>query len=345
MTLKNSIKTVSVIGAGSWGTGLAAILSGKKGFKIRLWAYEKEVADSIRKFHENKIFLPGVPLSDSIMVSSSMEETLDKTDLLIFAVPSHVARPVLKDISLYLKKGVPVISATKGIENETLMLPSQIMDEVFPKKFHSSIGVLSGPTFAKEIILKQPTAAVLAVRNYPLAVSLQKKLTTPYFLLYLSKDLLGVQLGGALKNVIAIATGCSDGLGFGDNSRAALITRGLSEIIRLGVAMGAKKETFAGLSGIGDLILTATSHQSRNYTVGHKIGQGIPLSKIFSGTKTVAEGVRTTLSAYHLARRYKVATPIIEQLYYILYKNKDPKKAVAELIYRAVHARGEKLEF
>ncbi len=344
MDFKKSIKNIAIMGAGSWGTGLAALLS-EKDFKIRLWAYEEEVVQSIRSFNENKVYLPGVPLPSSLFATSSIEEAMEGADLVLFVVPSHAARSVLKEMARYLKPGVPILSATKGIENKTLLLPTQIMEEVLPGKCHPYIGALSGPTFAKEIILKQPTAAVVAIRNSRLAVLLQKNLTTSSFIVYVSKDLLGVQLGGALKNVIAIATGCSDGLGFGDNSRAALITRGLSEIIRIGMAMGAKKETFAGLSGIGDLILTATSHQSRNYSVGYKVGKGIPISEILSGTKSVAEGVKTTLSAYHLAKRLGVETPIIEQLYFILYKNKDPKKAVAELIYRAAHSKKEKLEF
>ncbi len=344
MSPPKPVKTIAVIGAGSWGTALAAIFSEKK-IKTRLWAYEKEVLDSIQKFKENKMYLPGVPLSPDLRVTCSISEAVDGSDLILFVVPSHAARPVLKEISLHLKKEIPIISATKGIENETLLLPTQMMQEIFPKRFHRYLGVLSGPTFAKEILLKQPTAAVLAMKNFDLAASLQKKLTTSSFIVYLSKDVIGAQLGGALKNVIAIATGCSDGLGLGDNSRAALITRGLSEIIRLGTAMGAKKETFSGLSGIGDLILTATSRQSRNYSLGYQIGKGIPVARILSETKSVAEGVKTTLSAYHLSKRYRVAAPIIEQLYYILYKNKDPKKAVAELIYRAAHSRGKKLEF
>lgn len=344
MNLKETFKNLTILGAGSWGTGLAALLS-EKYFNIRLWAYEEEVVHSIRDFNENKIYLPGVPLSPSLFVTSSIEEAVKDADLILFVVPSHAARAVLKELALYLKPGIPILSATKGIENKTLLLPTQIMGEVLPKKCHPFIGVLSGPTFAKEIILKQPTAAVIAIRNSRLAILLQKQLTTSSFIVYLTRDLIGVQLGGALKNVIAIATGCSDGLGFGDNSRAALITRGLSEIIRIGIAMGAKKETFAGLSGIGDLILTATSHQSRNYTVGYKVGKGVPISEILSGSKSVAEGVKTTLSAYHLAKQLGVETPIIEQLYLILYKKKDPKKAVAELIYRAAHSKKEKLEF
>jgi len=337
-------KTISIIGAGSWGTGLAALLS-EKNFKIRLWAFEEEVVHSIQHFNENKIYLPGVHLDSSLLATNSIEEALNNTDLVLFVVPSHAARTVLKEMALYLKPGIPILSATKGIENKSLLLPTQIMQQVLPKKCHSYIGALSGPTFAKEIILKQPAAAVLSIRNSKLAIQLQRTLTTSSFIVYFSKDLLGIQLGGALKNVIAIATGCSDGLGYGDNTRAALITRGLSEIIRLGIAMGAEKETFAGLSGIGDLILTATSNQSRNYSVGYKVGKGIPVADILSGIKSVAEGVKTTLSAYHLARRLKVKTPIIEQLYLILYKKKDPKKAVAELIYRAAHSKKEKFEF
>ncbi|MBI1824209.1 MAG: NAD(P)-dependent glycerol-3-phosphate dehydrogenase [Nitrospirae bacterium] len=344
MQFPKQLKTISIIGAGSWGTGLAALLS-EKSFNIRLWAFEEETVQSIHDLRENKIYLPGVPLSSSIQVTSSMEEALENSDLVLFVVPSHAARSVLVKIARFIKPGTPVLSATKGIENKTLLLPTQIMREILPKKCQSYIGALSGPTFAKEIILKQPTAAVLAIHDSRLAIFLQTHLTTSSFIIYVSKDILGVQIGGALKNVIAIATGCSDGLGFGDNSRAALITRGLSEIIRLGVAMGAKKETFAGLSGIGDLILTATSHQSRNYSVGYQVGKGSAVREIIGGSKSVAEGVRTTLAAYHLAKRFKIKTPIIEQLYLILYKNKEPRKAVDELIYRAAHSKKEKLEF
>ena len=338
------IQTISVIGAGSWGTALATLLC-EKHSAVRLWAYEKEVVDAIRLTQENKRFFPGIKLPSAVTATNSLQEALSGTDLVIFVVPSHAARSVLKEMVPHLKQPVPIISATKGIENDTLLLPTQIMREILPSKFHSKMGVLSGPTFARELAGRQPTAAVLATRNRLLSLPLQKQLTTSHFIVYLSTDLIGVQIGGALKNVIAIATGCSDGLGFGDNSRAALITRGLSEIIRLGVALGGKKETFAGLSGIGDLILTATSKQSRNYSVGYKIGLGIPLSTILQESPGVAEGIKTTLSVHHLSRKYGVDMPIIQQLYMILYKNKDPKEAVRELIYRAAHARGKKLEF
>ncbi|HXN07169.1 MAG TPA: NAD(P)H-dependent glycerol-3-phosphate dehydrogenase [Nitrospiria bacterium] len=343
MSSSYQFKRASVIGAGSWGTALAILLSSKG--EVRHWAFEKEVAETINRDRENKTYFPGVVIPLGVKATNSLEEALADTDLVIFVVPSHAARSVLSQMVPFLRKPVPFISATKGIENNTLLLPTQIMKEVLPRPFHARLCALSGPSFAREIAQNQPTAVVLATGNKTLALPLQKHLTSAHFIVYLSTDIVGVQIGGALKNVIAIATGCSDGLGFGDNSRAALITRGLSEIIRLGSALGAKKETFAGLSGIGDLILTATSRQSRNYSVGFKIGKGIPMSQITGESPSVAEGIKTSFSVHQLSKKLRVDMPITEQLYKILYENKEPKKAVDELIYRAAHARGKKLEF
>ena len=344
MSNRYRFNSVTVIGAGSWGTALALLLS-EKGLRVTLWAYEEEVVESINRKHENTLYLPGFSLNPEIRATGSMKEAVRSSSLVLFAVPSHAARSVLTELAAVLKEPLPLLSATKGIENGTLLLPIQIMKEILPAKFHGFLGVLSGPTFAKEIILKQPAAAVLAMRQPLLAAGLQKALTTPSFLIYLSRDVTGVQVGGALKNVIAIASGCSDGLGLGMNARAALITRGLSEMIRLGCAMGAKRETFAGLSGIGDLILTATSPLSRNYSSGYRIGQGIPVAEAGNSSRFVAEGFKTTLSAYHLARKLRVKAPITEELYQVLYRQKDPKKAVTELIERAARSKREKFEF
>ncbi len=324
---------IAVIGAGSWGTTLANLLA-EKGFRIDLWVREEEVLKQIKEERENKVFLPEIKLSERINPVSSFEEALYRKDLLVIAVPSHVLRDVLLKLKPYLSEGIPLVFATKGIENKTLMLSSQIMEDVLeldPKKYFACI---AGPSFAKEVARRCPTAVTVACNDVSLGKELQKIFYTEYFRVYLIKDIIGAQLGGALKNVIAIAAGVSDGLEFGSNARAALITRGLAEIIRLGEAMGADPRTFSGLAGVGDLVLTCTGDLSRNRTVGLKIGKGMRLEQIVKGMKMVAEGIRTTRSAYELSKRMNVEMPITEQVYRILYEGKDPKEAVRELMTR-----------
>ena len=258
---------VAVIGAGAWGTTLARLLA-DTGLHVRLWAYEREVVEAIRHKHENTLFLPGVRLPTSLSPTISLGEALQDRELLVFAVPSHAARAVLRQIGPLLSGPIPLVSATKGIEEGTFQLMSQVIQETLPPGMHRSLAFLSGPSFAAEVCRGQPTAVVLAGEDVELVRRLQALLMTPFFRVYAGTDLIGVQLGGALKNVMALAAGVVDGLGLGHNTRAALITRGLAEMVRLGTAMGADPRTFYGLSGVGDLVLTCTGALSRNYTVG-----------------------------------------------------------------------------
>ncbi len=329
------MENIAVIGGGGWGTALAYLLA-DKGYTVRLWVYEKELAGDIRNTRENKLYLPGVELPENIAATSSLDEALAGSGIIVFVVPSQAARSVLKQMSDLVGKDSVLVSCTKGIENDSLMLMSDVIRDVFPVTYHRRLMFLSGPSFAEEVSKRLPTAVSLAGYDSQLCSKTQKILTTPYFKVFTSADVTGVQLGGALKNVIALASGGADGLGFGHNTRAALITRGLAEITRLGVAMGADPVTFAGLSGMGDLVLTCTGHLSRNRMVGYKIGQGIKLSEILDNMKTVAEGVRTTRSAYELAKRYNVRMPIVEQIYAVLFEDKDPRKAVSDLMEQDV---------
>jgi len=325
---------ISVIGAGAWGTSLARHLA-NKGFPVRLWAFEPEVVEAIQRKHENTVFLPGVPLPASLMVTGSMEEAVDRLDLLIFAVPSHAARSVLRQLGTLLPYAVPIISATKGIEEDTFKLISQVMQDVLPSYLHRTILVLSGPSFATEVCQDQPTAVVLAGQETSRVRSLQGLFMTPHFRVYAGSDMTGVQLGGALKNVMALAAGAVDGLKLGHNARAALITRGLTEMIRLGVACGADPKTFYGLSGVGDLVLTCTGPLSRNHTVGVRLGRGERLADILKDSHAVAEGVRTSKATAGLAHRCKVDMPIVQAVCAVLFEDKSPRLAVSELMERA----------
>ncbi len=324
---------IAVIGAGSWGTTLADLLA-TKGFKVDLWVREKEIYQQIREKRENKVFLPGIRLSERITPVMSFEEALDKKELAVVAVPSHVLRSVLRQMKPYIRDEIPFVFATKGIENDTLMLVSQIVEDVLSWNISRYFACIAGPSFAKEVACRFPTAVTIACRDLNLGRRLQELFFTEYFRVYLIEDIIGAQLGGALKNVIAIAAGASDGLNFGSNARAALITRGLAEIMRLGVAMGAEQRTFFGLAGMGDLVLTCTGELSRNRTVGFKIGKGMKLEEIISGMKMVAEGIKTAKAAYALSKKMAVEMPITEQVYQILYEGKDPKDAVKELMTR-----------
>jgi glycerol-3-phosphate dehydrogenase (NAD(P)+) len=327
-------KRVTVIGGGAWGTTLAFLLA-DKGHPVKLWLYENELAQKIQRDRENSLYLPGVKLPYSITATNSFEEAIAGCELILFVVPSHVARSVLTQLAPYLPAGVPIVCATKGIETESLMLMSEVLKDVLPVDRHSQFAFLSGPSFAKEVCLRLPTAVSLAATDHDLAVKLQAILATAYFKVFTTTDVVGVQVGGALKNVIALAAGGADGMGFGTNTRAALITRGLVEIMRLGVAMGAQARTFYGLSGMGDLVLTCTGELSRNRNVGFKIGQGMKLSAILAEMKTVAEGVNTAQSAYQLAQKHQIKMPIVEQIYAVLFQDKNPREAVTDLMEQA----------
>jgi len=320
---------IAVIGAGSWGTTLACLLS-NKGYDISLWVYEKDLAEKINRSRMNSLYLPDITLPSNVRVTHWIDEALKKARYVLNVIPTQYVRSVFKEAIPYIPDEAVIINASKGIEKGTLLTVSSILKELSAHP----VAVLSGPSFAKEVIKKLPTAVTLATEDDNTRLLLQEVFTTDYFRVYTHDDILGVELGGALKNVIAIASGISDGLELGHNARAALITRGLIEMRRLGVAMGAKEETFSGLSGLGDLVLTCTADLSRNYTVGIKLAQGIKLADILSETKMVMEGVTTAESAYELSKKYNIETPIIEQVYQVLYKDKDPAFAVNDLMNR-----------
>jgi glycerol-3-phosphate dehydrogenase (NAD(P)+) len=327
------ISRIAVIGAGSWGTTLANILA-ENGAGVHLWVREPEVLEHIEATGINETFLPGVVLSKGIRARKSYENALDGAELVLMAVPSHVFREVLTGVKQFLRPRMAVLSATKGIENETLLTMAEVAAEVLPGEFVETFSCISGPSFAKEVSQKHPTAVTIACKNLEHAERLQRLLHREFLRVYVTQDLMGVQLGGALKNVIAIAAGAADALGFGHNARAALITRGLAEMTRLGVTMGANPLTFAGLAGIGDLVLTCAGDLSRNRSVGIKIGSGMTLQAITESMDMVAEGVKTTRSAYQLAQKMGVDMPITSEVYHILYQGKDPREAVRDLMTR-----------
>lgn len=324
---------ISVIGAGSWGTTIANLLA-EKGYDVSLWAYEQEIVDEIRRNNMNSVYLPGIHLSGNIEVTGSIQDALKKARYVLNIVPTQFTRSVFIDAARFIRDDAVIISAAKGIEHSSLLTCSSILEELLTKP----VAVLSGPSFAAEVANKIPTAVTIAAHDRDTALLLQDIFNTDYFRVYTNTDVLGVELGGALKNVMAIASGISDGLGLGASTRAALITRGLAEMIRLGVAMGAKEKTFGGLSGLGDLVLTCTSKLSRNYTVGYKLGTGEALTDILSNMKMVAEGVATSESAYGLSRKFNVEMPIVEQIYQVIKKDKRPVEAVRELMTRSLKA-------
>lgn len=332
-------KNIGVIGAGSWGTTLADLLA-KKGHSVKLWAYEPELVAEMRASGINHLFLPGINLSPSLTFTNSLAEAVGGKDLLLFVVPSQVLRGVLKEAIPRISESAAIVSASKGIEVTTLMAVSQVYEELLPPPLFRRFAVLSGPSFAREVAQEMPTAVVAAADDEGVARQVQEAFNCRFFRVYTNSDVMGVELGGALKNVIAIAAGIADGLGFGYNTRAALITRGLAEITRLGLAMGARPETFAGLAGMGDLVLTCTGDLSRNRTVGIQLGQGASLKEILGEMRMVAEGVKTTESTWQLAQRMKVDMPITEQVYRVLYEGKSARAAVIELMTRDLKAEG-----
>ncbi len=336
---KTDLNNVSVIGAGSWGTALA-ILLGRKGVKTLLWGRRPEFVDELARHRENRTYLPGHRFPDSLRLTSDLREAVTGADTLLFVVPSHGMRTVATKVAEILNtqqySSLPkaVVFGSKGIENDTLLTMSELLEQVLPESLTGRIACLSGPSFAEEVACSMPTAVTVAAPEHRLAERLQSLFSTDYFRVYASVDLIGVQLGGALKNVMAIAAGISDGLGFGHNSRAALITRGLAEMARLGVQRGANPLTFAGLAGLGDLVLTCTGDLSRNRQVGLKLGQGLSIEQILDEMKMVAEGVKTSKSAYQMAQRFHVDMPITVQVYKVLYQGLDPRDAVKELLTR-----------
>jgi glycerol-3-phosphate dehydrogenase (NAD(P)+) len=331
--LIEDIGPVGVIGAGSWGTTLAHTLAAK-GHKVHLWVYEKELCETIRRTRENTLYLPGFSLHEGVHATSDLQEPAQACRLLVMVVPSHVYRGVVRKMLPHLREDALIVNAAKGIENETLLTMSGIWRELLPPNSAVRLLCLSGPSFAQEVMRSAPTAVTLAGPDMEITTKVQKAFSTPRFRIYTSLDVIGVEVAGASKNVVALAAGVCDGLAFGYNARAALITRGLAEISRLGVKMGAHPLTFSGLAGIGDLLLTCTGDLSRNRTVGMKLGQGKKLSQILGEMRQVAEGVETAKAIHMLAKKMNVEMSICEQIYRVLYEEKDPILVVSELLER-----------
>lgn len=326
---------IAVIGGGGWGTTLAYLLS-NKGYDVSVWVYEEDLAEEMKRTRVNSLYLPEIKLPENIRISHRIDEVIDKTRYIVNAVPAQYTRSVFKQALSYISESdeATIISVSKGIERGTLLTISSVLREVTGRE----VAVLSGPSFAREVIKNLPTAVTLATEDKNTGFILQEVFNTDNFRVYTHDDVLGVEVGGALKNVMAIASGISDSLGLGHNARAALITRGLVEMTRLGVAMGARERTFSGLSGLGDLVLTCTSPLSRNYTLGIKLGQGIKLEDILTQTKSVIEGVETAESAFELSKKYNMEMPIVEQVYKIIYEGKDPVLTVKDLMSRPLRA-------
>ena len=331
---------IGVIGAGSWGTTLANVLA-KKGHDVTLWVYEADLAKRLQETGVNDLYLDGITLSSKLAYTNDLSEAAQNSQLMLLVSPSQVMRHVLKDLKAYITEDCLLVSAAKGIENGTLLTMSEVLQEVLGEQVAKRSAFLSGPSFAREVAIEQPTAVTVAAENPEVAHRAQEVFSTDYFRVYTNQDVVGVEIGGAMKNVIALAAGVGDGLGFNHNARAALITRGLVEISRLGEAKGAQEATFSGLAGMGDLVLTCTGDLSRNRSVGIELGKGRKLDEILNQMRMVAEGVKTTLSAYQLAAKLGVAMPITEQMYQVLYEEKDPKQAAADLMTRALTSEDE----
>ncbi|MCQ1528102.1 NAD(P)H-dependent glycerol-3-phosphate dehydrogenase [Lutispora saccharofermentans] len=321
---------VSVIGSGSWGTANAISLA-SKGLNVKLWVRNKELLETINEKRENTTYLPDVMLPDKIHISNDLEYCCRESDIIVLGTPSHAVRETVHNIRSYLNKEQVIVNLAKGIENDTLCRMSEVIEEYLPD---NPIAVLSGPNHAEEVARNIPSATVVSSKYKRVAEFIQDTFMTPRFRVYTNPDIVGVELGGALKNVIALGAGISDGLGFGDNTKTALMTRGIVEIARLGVAMGARQNTFNGLSGVGDLIVTCTSMHSRNRRAGIAIGQGKTLEEVLSSTKMVVEGVRTTKSAYQLSKKIGIEMPITEEIYGVLFDDYEVRNSVINLMTR-----------
>ncbi|AUX36553.1 MULTISPECIES: NAD(P)H-dependent glycerol-3-phosphate dehydrogenase [Sorangium] len=326
---------VAVIGAGAWGTALAKLLA-DKGNPTALWAHQGELAERIERERQNTRYLPGVELPGSLRATGDLDGALRDAELVVVVVPSHALREVVREARRHIPEGALVCSATKGIENDSLMLMSEVLVDELGREAEPRLSYLSGPSFAREVAAGQPTTVVVAGRSPRETHAVQRMLATDRFRVYSSDDVVGVEVGGALKNVVAIAAGICDGLGLGHNARAGLITRGLAEIGRMAAAKGANPLTLAGLSGMGDLVLTCTGELSRNRTVGIEMGRGRKLEEILEGLGHVAEGVKTAKSAYDLADKLGVSAPITVEVYRMLYEGKPPPQAVVDLMTRAL---------
>lgn len=335
-----SARKIAVMGSGAWGTALAHVLASRHP-SVYQWVREADVEEAINEGHENPRFLPGIPLSPGIVASRDPERVLAGASLVVNVIPTQYIRPTWTEIGVeLLPHDALVVNASKGIEQESLFLVSQIFDDLFPGWISSRFCVLSGPSFADEVVRGLPTSVALATPRESIGRAVAEMLHLPHFRVYTTLDLMGVQLGGALKNVIAIAAGATDGMGLGHNTRAAVITRGLAEMARLGARMGAHTQTFFGLSGLGDLVLTTTGELSRNRAVGLRIGAGESLPDILGSMESVAEGVPTAKSAHMLASRHQVDMPITQAVYDGLYLSQKPQEALWSILSRSLKADG-----
>lgn len=324
---------IAVLGAGGWGTTLAILLH-FNGQEVCLWEYKKSYAKELSKTRFNHLYLPGIQIPSEIKITNNLEDACSNKNIIVLAIPTQHLRDVLKKIDYQLIRKSILVSVAKGIESKTLFTVSQIVSDVFSQINKNQLSVLSGPSHAEEVANRIPTSVVAASNDSETAKTVQIAFMTHYFRVYSSTDLIGVELGGAFKNVIAIGAGILDGAGFGDNTKAAIMTRGVAEITRLGLSMGARADTFAGLSGMGDLIVTCMSKHSRNRFVGEQIGKGMKLKDVLKQMTMVAEGVETTRSVVNLSKKMKVETPIANEVYKILFEDKDPIKATNDLMTR-----------
>lgn len=334
---------IGVLGAGSWGTALAMVLA-DKGYPVTLWAYEPEVEEEISAFRENRTYLPGILLPENLWATGDMGAAVRGKAMVLFVVPSHVMRETARKVAADLAEDTLLVTASKGIENVTHKTMTGILQEEILHVPEERMAVLSGPSFAREVGEKRPTVVTVAAKRLAVARQVQEVFASPVFRVYTTEDVMGVEVGGAMKNVIAIAAGVVDGMGLGLNTRAALITRGLAEIRRLGVALGANPHTFSGLSGVGDLMLTCTGSLSRNHTVGQLLGEGKSLDTILQEMRMVAEGVKSARSVFNLAAKLGVELPICNEVYRVLYEKSSPQEAVDRLMNRTLKPEFEDLE-
>ena len=326
---------IAVIGAGSWGTALALLMA-DVGHDVRLWVYREEGSEDILNKRENVIYLPGFPFPENLQASHDMQACMDEVELVITVVPTQVYRTVLPELVRYAKPGMVFLSASKGIENNTLKRVTEILEEFLVPIGVEHVGVISGPSFAKEVAQKLPTVVTVAFQDEDVARDVQHAMACQYMRTYRNTDRVGVEFCGALKNVIALASGMIDGLDYGMNTRAALITRGLVEMMRMGMVLGAEPTTFSGLAGMGDLVLTCTGGLSRNLSVGRELGKGRTIEEITSSMKMVAEGVKTAISVKQLVTKTGIEMPISEKVHEIIYDGKDPATGVVELMTRSL---------
>jgi len=333
------MKKIAIIGAGGWGTALSIVLSQSPvAHRVALWAREENVRESLQKDRKNPVFLPGFTIPEQVEVVAEISEAVHGADFIIGAMPSAHARALYSQILPHAAPSAVIVSATKGLEPESHLRMTQVIADLLPPKSQLRVAAISGPSFAKEVAQGDPTAIVVASAHPQTAREIQHEFSGPTLRLYTNTDVVGVEIGGAVKNVIAIAAGVAEGLGLGHNTMAALITRGLAEIMRLGTALGAQRETLAGLAGLGDLVLTCTGELSRNRHVGIQLGHGKKLEEVLSSTPTVAEGVGTTAAAQALAQEAKIEMPITAQMYGVLYERRSPRDAIRELMHRPLRA-------